>query len=500
MQAILMGDAKRANWFLSHFPENFWFKIGYKRANAAYKIASAKVPAYISFLRSKKAKKRLKFEHTPFTDKENYLNKYPFYERVINGIKGMENIHAFSKSSGSNGKSTYWPRIGSSDETTGKVLAFTYDYLYKVFEKKTLIINNLALGTWFAGEVAGDASRKASSLKSCKASVISPGANSQETADIIADLGKLYEQIVSIGYPPFAKQLLDALEEKKIKTRSINLKFFLGGEAFTEDYRDYLYSRLESKDLNTVIGVYASSDFGFVSSETPLSIAIKRESVNKPKLAKSLFGREDVENMTLVQYNPVGRYFESIGDELVATILQAVPLVRYNIHDNGGIISLKRTLDLCKESNFFPTEIVKNQGFNFYWKLPFLFVFGRSDNTISIGGANIYPENVIVAVRKFPEVNTFKLARKLDENNNTRLKVYIELRENIINIRGPSAKNLKESLEAAILNSLLTKNEDFKDAYRLDPQSLKPEIEIFEFGEGVFKERGIKNKYIHKES
>lgn len=498
-QSILMGDAKRANWVLSHFPENFWYKIGRRRALSTYKLAFEKVPAYSDFLKINSLNnKKIDFRNLPISNKVNYLQKYPFHERLIEGREGLQNIHAFSKSSGSSGKPTYWPRFGVSDKTTISILAFVYDYLFQIFEKPTLIINNLALGTWTAGELAGDASRKVSSLKNCKASVISPGANSEETAEAIKDLSPFYEQIISIAYPPFAKHLLNDLEDINVNLNNINLKFMLGGEGFSEHYRDYLYSRLNTNHLNTVIGIYASSDAGFIGSESPLSIFIKRKANKNPKLAEDLFGTRNINQMTLIQYNPIGRYFEAIDKELVITVYQAAPLVRYNTHDLGGLIKFQTVLSICSKHNFFPLKNLSSEGFKYVWKLPFLYALGRSDDTISIGGANIYPENIMSGLKKFNEVSSFKLSSSLDENNNTKFDIYIEL-DKKHQLNDSDLIRFKEKLHSIILDALLKLNEDFRDAYRLDPSSLDPEIKIFKFGEGPFRIKDIKHKYTYSQ-
>ncbi len=495
-QNLIMGSPTRANWFLSHFSGNFWKVIGKKRAFSTFKTASTRVPAYKEFLKTQDVNdKESYFERLPLTDKINYLQKYPFHKRLINATAGLQNIHSFTKSSGSTGNPIYWPRYGSADKTTEKILAFTYDYLYQIFRKPTLIVSCLALGTWTAGELAGDVSRRISTHRNSKSSVISPGANSKEAAEIIKDLSQFYEQTIIICYPPFAKQVLDYLNEISVNLRKTNLKFMLGGEGFSEHYRDYLYKGLESNNINDVIGIYASSDAGFIGSETPLSVLVKQEATKNQSLAQNLFGTKDVNHMTLIQYNPIGRYFESINGELVVTIQQAVPLVRYNTKDMGGLINFSQILDICSKQNFSPLKILKDKGFNYSWKLPFLYIFGKSDNTISIGGANIYPEGIKASIDKFTQVNSFKLEIDSDKYENTKFNLLIELNKGL-SIDEGNINKLKKDIHSSVLDKLLDVNEDFRDAYRLDPDSLNPEIILFENGKGPFKHKAIKHKYV----
>ena len=45
------------------------------------------------------------------------------------------------------------------------------------------------------------------------------------------------------------------------------------------------------------------------------------------------------------------------------------------------------------------------------WRLPFFYVYGRSDGTVSVVGANVFPENVqaVLADAHDVDVVTFKL-------------------------------------------------------------------------------------------
>ena len=99
----------------------------------------------------------------------------------------------------------------------------------------------------------------------------------------------------------------------------------------------------------------------------------------------------------LFQYNPLDYAIETNEQgELIITINRLAllsPRIRYNIHDAGGVIPFERMLHLLRQHGLDPLREVDRPGQPAF-TLPFLYLFGRSDSTISYMGANIYPEDV----------------------------------------------------------------------------------------------------------
>ena len=78
-----------------------------------------------------------------------------------------------------------------------------------------------------------------------------------------------------------------------------------------------------------------------------------------------------------------------------------VPLVRYHIADEGGLIGYEDMLALLRRgtaSTRWPTA--RAPGRARVRPLPFVYVFGRSHFTVSYFGANVYPENVTVGLEQ----------------------------------------------------------------------------------------------------
>jgi phenylacetate-coenzyme A ligase PaaK-like adenylate-forming protein len=126
-----------------------------------------------------------------------------------------------------------------------------------------------------------------------------------------------------------------------------------------------------------------------LGTETPASVSIRRFLAGRPELARELFGESRLP--TLVQYDPTSRFFEAENGTLLFSCDNGVPLVRYHIADEGGVLSYEDVLEFCSRNGFTPAAGPA---------LPFVFLFGRSLFTVSYFGANIYPENVAVGLEQ----------------------------------------------------------------------------------------------------
>src|SRR6185369_3962460 len=117
-----------------------------------------------------------------------------------------------------------------------------------------------------------------------------------------------------------------------------------------------------------------------------------------PDAARALFGESRLP--TLVQYDPRSRYFECIDGTLLFSGDNGIPLVRYHIADSGGLVSYPAMLEFCAQQGFDPIAQVRRVSDRGVRPLPFAYVFGRADFTISYFGANVYPENVTVGLEQ----------------------------------------------------------------------------------------------------
>ncbi|MFM6153206.1 MAG: phenylacetate--CoA ligase family protein, partial [Sphaerospermopsis kisseleviana] len=166
---------------------------------------------------------------------------------------------------------------------------------------------------------------------------------------------------------------------------------------FSEEWRSLVGERIGSENpCYDFASMYGTADAGVLGNETPFSICIRRFLAANPKAAKALFSESRLP--TLVQYDPCSRFFEVEDGRLIFSGNNSIPLIRYNILDHGGLITYEEMVKFLAEWGFDPVaELGENRGIH---QLPFVYVFGRANFTISYFGANIYPENVTVGLEQ----------------------------------------------------------------------------------------------------
>ena len=131
-------------------------------------------------------------------------------------------------------------------------------------------------------------------------------------------------------------------------------------------------------------------------------------------------------------------------------------------------------------------------------KLPIIVIFGRSDGTISLDGANIYPNDVQDALYKSDYakyINSFFINVGYLEDKSMFFEISIELIEekNIDDIE----KDVSSKLSEHVRDILIKANKDYKESYENNPESLLPRIKWYNYNSGKFigNRSRIKNVY-----
>ena len=117
--------------------------------------------------------------------------------------------------------------------------------------------------------------------------------------------------------------------------------------------------------------------------------------------------------------------------------------------------------------------------------LPFVWIFGRRDATISLMGANIYPEDVEATIYGEPAmaaaVHSFQLAVVQDESHTPRPGVLLELNEDVTvddAWRDERAEHLRDGIAAL--------SRDYRTSLAEYPEAMLPVVETFALGTGPF--------------
>lgn len=454
-------NAEQDNIALSKAPGGMWMGKGQENALKTFHTAAETVPAYQDFLKKhkidhSKIKTFEDFIKVPETDKESYLAKYPLDQLCIAGDVSKTNL--ISASSGSTGQPFYWPRNLEQDVNVAKILELMYRRNFTIEKKNTLIVVSFGLGVWTAGVYMLTASRFVAA-KDYPLTIMSPGIDLEETIKVLKNVAHYYEQVILVGFPGFVKDVIDCLVSDKVDISKMNLKVFTAGEVYTEEWRDYLITRAgmtnEYKDITSVL---ASSEGGLIGIETPLSVYIRRKSHSDKKIQKHFFGDDNLPS--IVQYNPIARFYEAVNQDLILTSPGALPLIRFNTKDRGGIMSFDQIREHLVSLGISMDGVVTDIG-DEPWSLPFVYVFGRSNLTVTIYGVNVYPESIkaFLLLPQFHDKLTgrFSMQSNVDDAQNQYLEFFIEL-----------SPKLKESdvqadeLSTAITGHLQTVNSEFR--------------------------------------
>ena len=210
---------------------------------------------------------------------------------------------------------------------------------YDSFEadlRPTLAVVCFALGTWVGGLYTISSCRHLAA-KGYPITVVAPGNHKDEILRVVEGLGAAFEQVVLLGYPPFLKDVIDTGRARGVPWARYRLRICTVGEVFSEEWRALVLERVGSTDLcRDAASLYGTADAGVLGNETPLSVSIRRFLADHPEAARALFGEARLP--TLVQYDPLSRYFEVSEGTLLFTGDNGVPLIRYHIADEGGLI------------------------------------------------------------------------------------------------------------------------------------------------------------------
>lgn len=509
MQSIVMGNRKLANALMSRMPTEKHIARGEKRALDVANIAMTRTKAYPATLKAaghpaNPVRDMEDFRTLPVIDKKSYVDAHGLDALCLDGA--AHNAYTIEKSSGHAGGSYYWLRLPEEDAMFPSYLEFAFVQFYGMDTKSTLVLITLALGTWTSGEKMAQALREVAATGKYPLTVMAPGTNAEEILEIVADLGPLYEQVVIVGYPPFLKTVIDEGSRRGIDWKTLSMKLGLGGEGYSEQWRDHMGEVLgidTRRDLLAISGGYGAADVGMtVGREYPLTVLIRKLCTEDAALAHALFKDDRVRAGTLpalLQYNPATIYLEEVDSELVFTVLSGVPLVRYNIHDSGGLLDFEETLSILADHGYDVRAKLLELGYGpeQFWKLPFFYVFGRSDGTVSVVGANIHPENIqaVLSEEGDRDIVTFKLSVLTDEHFSQRLAIALEHHDTDMCEETTSELALK--YHAMLVAGLYKINQDFRDAYQDNPQVADPIVTVHSRGTGPFaKARSIKNQYI----
>lgn len=462
---------------------------------ALFHAAAENVPAYRSFVAAhgidwRGVKSLADFQRLPLMTKQNYMRVYPLSDRCRGG--DLSQCDMMAVSSGSTGTPMIWPRSVAHELD----IAYRFEQVFHAFradERPTLAVVCFAMGAWVGGMFTAACCRHLAA-KGYPITTVTPGNKKEEIFRVVQELGPSYEQVVLLGYPPFIKDVIDSGRAEGIVWSRYKPKLVFAGEVFSEEWRALVCERIGSADPGTVTAsLYGTADGGVLGNETPLSISIRKFFAARPDLAREVFGESRLP--TLVQYDPLSRYFEVHDGTLVVSGDNGVPLLRYHIADKGGIIPYAGMMKIVADAGGKQRDALLRQSERGVWELPFVYLFGRADFTVSYFGANVYPENISVgleqaAVRDWVS-GKFVLQVVETADRNEALSIAVEL---LPGVAGDEAKS--GAIADAILQQLRRLNSEF--ANYIPAEFQRPRIALKPFGDAEWFPLGVKHRYTKK--
>ena len=477
---------------------DYWEKIRNQNRLKIFKDTVASVPAYRLFLKKNsidptKIKNVTDLAKIPVATKDSYLRAFP----LANLCKGGKLLHplVFTATSGSTGEPYYFPRLEKIDREYAVLIEYYLSQNKMSLEGPTLVIVCFGMGVWIGGLITYQAFESVSRENKHPISIITPGTNKEEIFNCLSTLAPNFSQTILIGYPPFVKDLLDEASTRKINLHKLNMRLMFAAESFSEKFRDYLGKKAKINNIYLdTLNVYGSADIGAMAWETGISILIKRIISKDKKLYEDFF--PSISRMpTLAQYNPHFITFESVEGSVVLSAENALPLVKYAIGDQGGVMSFYEVKKKFERYGYDIKSLAKSVGIISVPELPFVYLYERSDFSTKFYGAIVFPEYIKAALEREEAENfitgKFTMFIRHDKKHNQSLEINIELRKN-----KKANKKLEKTLQNIIFRELIERSAECKNNAQLLGDKMKPKIILWTNGDPLYFKTGIKQKWV----
>jgi phenylacetate-CoA ligase len=460
--------------------------VAYRRFLAAHGVAPSTIRSYADW------------QKVPVMTKRDYWYAYPFEEFFP---KGMIPPMVYA-SSGSSGNPTFWFRGDEQERSGAAIHRQIFEESFAITKHtSTLVIICFSMGVWVAGNYTLACCRELAK-QGYRISTATPGIEMEDIIDTLRKLTPHFENIILAGYPPFLMDIVNAALKKNI-TLPANMKFISAGDAFTEAWRSSLMKLIGARDpLRFAISIYGSADAGVLGYETPLSVFLRREALVNRSFTRELFG-EDPHQPALVQYDPNTIFFEEHDGELLFTTNTASPLIRYNIHDIGAVVSFSEMKRMMRDHGLLAKA--KAAGLD-RSQMPFVIKRGRNDVAVTFYALNIYPEHIKKGlddprIKKYVSGQFFAFNRSRANEKQQELCLNVELAAGM-----KPGMVAEQAIQKSVTEHLIAQNIEYRKLYGVLKERALPNIKTIPFGKdqvyqpgasGLIGMKGKKIKMIH---
>ncbi|WP_017716868.1 hypothetical protein [Kamptonema formosum] len=470
-------------------------------AEQVAKRAQRNVPAYKRFLEKHGLKGGEPFDRLPQSDKESYLLAYPFEELQADN---SEEIFTIFRSSGSSGKSFYWPQLKSASGSSTRAFRAFLEGMFAVHQKKTLAIVGLSLGSWIGGDFFSWNLKNLALDTPYPFWVISPGSHPDEILEIVCKMNPFVEQFILFIVPSTISYLNLKANQLKQAIPFSKIRYIVTGEPFPESVRASLHNRAGvGESARFMFSLYASADTGTLGAESLASVTVRKLLYRNSALANFLGIESPTPHFFHLFVSDV--YLETVDRHLCVTRWQGIPLVRYMLYDRVALYSWKQlkhailTSDMLNSEDADLVNILSAASD----RLPdLLAVTGRGDSSLIFGGANLmeYMLDAAVKCEELQDILTgLYRARIIYEEERQYLEFDLEIREGV----SPETATI-ERIYYSLVRSIGRVNPEFMNKWKAVYSAFdsNPEKRIFRMNfvpcpglsqatETTIKQRGI---------
>jgi len=224
---------------------------------------------------------------------------------------------------------------------------------------------------------------------------------------------------------------------------------------------------------------------------------LRRFAFSKNLFKEELFP-EPTKQPTFCQYLPELFYFEQHKQDLICSARSGIPLVRYDLKDYGGLISLATVREKLSARGHNLNELVKQAKIeNTLWNLPFVYVYERNNFSVSYYAFLIYPDTVRKALQitEIEDKVTSKFTMSSDYSREGRQKLYIhvELKHGVL-----ASPRLKRKIREIIHEQLFVENSEYRETFTHVKDKIKPVIYLHPYEDTAYFKPGTKQRWVIK--
>ena len=493
-----MAVVKAPERVVGAIKEKLWLSEGLSETLRLARLAARRVPAYREILNKsglteKKGIAEIQdLQSLPIIDKDTYLRAYPLEKLCWDGVFSERQWTLYA-TSGSTGEPFYFPHTKAQDEQYALFAELYLRSNFHIHRKRTLYINGFPLGAWIGGVFTLKAITMVAERGRYPLTIINPGIHKEEIIKAVKKFGHEFDQIIIGSYGPFLKDVLDDGMSAGVDWKKYDLGFVFAAEGFSETFREHVLAIAGRENTFTAtLNQYGTVDLGTMSFETPLSILIRRIAVERPEVHSSIF-KDTAKLPTLTQYMPQLFYFEELQGSLICSAWSGIPLVRYDLKDNGGVHTFAEMNLRLKECGIDIYTKDRQAGVP-VWEMPFVYVYERSDFSVSLYAFQVHPATVRRALESADFRNSitgkFTMLVKHTTKQNPYLEVNVEMRRS-----GRSSPVLISRIQKAVTEQLLQESSEFRETWKHKGTAIKPRIVCWTYGHDRYFRSGAKQKW-----